>query len=552
MPLSCAQCRQAFELSADDRRLLDQFAVPNPKMCPPCRLQRRLCERNTRNLYYRKCDLTGKQIVSQYHDQHPFPVYGLEEWGSDAWDAQTYGRTFDFAQPFFPQFESLMNVVPHMGLFNTPGTMENSEFNNCTGYLKNCYLICESDLSEDCYYSNLLKKCKDTVDCSVCYSCERCYECIDCLECHSLQYSQNCKQCSDSYFLQNCHGCRDCIGCVNQRNKQYMIANKQLTKEAYELYKQQSALHTRSGLEKVRRTCEAFFATQPFRAQTIEQSEGCTGDRIYTSKQCTDCFDIQDCEDCHHCERLSLTCKSCMDFNSWGQSSELVYQCSSTGDRTYNSKFCSNCITVSNAEYCFECLHCQDVFGCIGLRHKRFCIFNVQYTEAEYHALKDKMIAHMRSTGEYGEFFPMSLCPFAYNESFAPDLCPLTQAEVVARGWKWMTEDDSRQQYMGVHISMPETIGEVAEDITKKILLCSATGKAYKIIPQELAFYRSMNIPAPTLCPDERHRRRTARRTPYTLLQRACGKCNQMVHTTYTPAHATTVYCEACYLSTVY
>lgn len=561
----CTQCSAEFQITKEDRRFYSLFDVPDPKTCPECRLQRRLCERNTRSLYYRKCDLTGNQIISQYNRNQPFPVYGQDAWLSDQWDGTTYGRTIDFKRPFFEQFQELLNVVPHLALFNTPGTMENSDYNNCTGYLKNCYLLSESDICEDCYYSNLLKKSRDVMDCSVCYECEGCYECIDCTGCHSLLWSQDCDQCSDSFFLKNCHGCKDCVGCINQRNKQYMIFNKQYSKAEYETFKSQYALETKKGIGKMQTDCDAFFRGEPHRALEILRSEGCSGDRIYDSKNAAHCFDSKEIEDCRYCQRLSLTCKTCMDFNSWGQNSELVYQCSATGDRAYNSKFCSTCITVTNCEYCFECLHCTDCFGCVGLKNKRFCIFNKQYSEKKYVDLREKLIAHMKKTplrspsgsyerqaGDWGEYFPMSLCAFAYNETFAPDFFPMTKEEVLARGWRWYEETETEKQYMGPPVELPETISEVNKDICKQILLCKATGKPYKVIPQELKFYQSMNLPVPELCPDERHRRRIAKRNKYKLWERKCSKCAKEIETTYTPDGPPLVYCEECYLKTVY
>jgi len=36
----------------------------------------------------------------------------------------------------------------------------------------------------------------------------------------------------------------------------------------------------------------------------------------------------------------------------------------------------------------------------------------------------------MRSTGEWGEFFPHELSPFGYNETVAQEYFPLTEEEV--------------------------------------------------------------------------------------------------------------------------
>ncbi len=560
MQQNCTQCSAGFVITDEDRAFYDRMEVPAPKNCPECRLQRRLCERNTRHLYYRKCDLTGKQIISQYRPSQPFPVYGIEAWGGDGWDGLTYGKDIDWNRPFFEQFKELADTVPHLALFNTPGTMENSDYNNCTGYLKNCYLIAESDFCEDCFYSNLLKKAKNLVDCSVCYECELCFECIDCLGSQRLMYSQDCQNCHDSFFLKNCISCHDCIGCVNQRHKQYMIFNKQYTKEEYEASKAAMNLDTRAGIETLRAQCEEFFPAHPYCAQQIEQCENSSGDRLYESKNAFQCFDCKNVEDCRYCQLLSLNCKDCMDFNSWGQESQLIYQCSSTGDRAYNSKFCSTCITVSNCDYCLECTNSSDLFGCVGLRRNKFCILNKQYSEEEYKTLRAKLIEHMKkppSTGsgqasEYGEFFPMNICAFAYNEAFVMDSFPLSKEDVEKRGWTWYEEPDSESKYMGAAVELPETIADVSDDICKKILQCKATGKAYKIIPQELKFYRSMNVPAPDLSPDERHRLRIAKRNPQHLWKRNCDNCKKEIDSSYAPDRPETIFCKDCYLSSVY
>lgn len=241
---NCPECSSSFSITDQERSLLDSFQVPDPVSCPECRLIRRLNERNARKLYYRNCDFSGKKIISMYHPEHPFPVYDQETWWSDQWDPLEYGRDFDFSRPFFEQFQELMNAVPHFSVFIVGGTLENSDFTNCTGYLKNCYLLSESDYNEDSYYSNRIYHSRNLSDCSNCFECERCYECIDCEGCYDVFYSQDSQNCSESWFLKNCLGCKDSIGCINQRQQQYMIFNKQYTKEEYERKKSEMKLHT--------------------------------------------------------------------------------------------------------------------------------------------------------------------------------------------------------------------------------------------------------------------------------------------------------------------
>ena len=52
-----------------------KYSIPLPKLCPEERQRRRLLRRNERKLYRRKCDATGKFIISIYSETHPYKVY---------------------------------------------------------------------------------------------------------------------------------------------------------------------------------------------------------------------------------------------------------------------------------------------------------------------------------------------------------------------------------------------------------------------------------------------------------------------------------------------
>jgi hypothetical protein len=78
--------------------------IPPPTLCPDCRQQRRLSFRNERKLYKRKCDATGKDIISIYSPDKPYTVYHQDYWWSDAWEPMDYGRDFDFSRSAIEQF----------------------------------------------------------------------------------------------------------------------------------------------------------------------------------------------------------------------------------------------------------------------------------------------------------------------------------------------------------------------------------------------------------------------------------------------------------------
>ena len=126
--------------------------------------------------------------------------------------------------------------------------------------------------------------------------------------------------------------------------------------------------------------------------------------------------------------------------------------------------------------------------------------------------------------------------------------------------------------------NIPANIRETDDSITKEILECAHKGtcnhnctKAFRIIPDELSFYRKMGIPLPTLCSSCRTLERLKLRLGMELYDRECmcngakdmtgqyrngvshahgdGKCPETFKTGYAPNGETIVYCEHCYQS---
>lgn len=55
------------------------------------------------------------------------------------------------------------------------------------------------------------------------------------------------------------------------------------------------------------------------------------------------------------------------------------------------------------------CIECEYCFGCVGLKKKKYCILNKQYSKEEYEELKGKIISDMKRSGEYGKFLPYEM-----------------------------------------------------------------------------------------------------------------------------------------------
>lgn len=156
----------------------------------------------------------------------------------------------------------------------------------------------------------------------------------------------------------------------------------------------------------------------------------------------------------------------------------------------------------------------------------------------------------MKSTGEWGEFFPAAMSAYAYNETLAHEQIFLTKEEILKNGWKFKEKEE--KPYTGPKYEIPDSIKEVGDEIIGQVLTSEKSGMPYKIIPQELKFYKENNIPIPRLTPDERHWERLEKRNKRKTYNRQCAKCQKPIITFYPPERPETVYCEQCYLKEVY
>ena len=541
---TCPISGQTFSITDEDLQFYEKMGVPTPTLHPTERMRRRLCFRNFSALYHRECQGTGKKVISMYHPDGGYEIYDNQYWWSDHWDAATHGRDFDFSRPFFEQFKELNKAVPKMARVQQ-GENPNSRYTNCASYNKDSYLLFTANNNESCMYGTDIDKCRDCYDTYGIRDSELIYEGIDCVGCYEITHSQRLKHCTNCHYCFDCIGCQNCFGCIGLRKAEYYILNKKVDQKEFEALKK-SPEKQKALLQKLR----DLFIGFPHKYADFYKCEESIGDHMSFCKKAEVCFDCHNLEDCKFCQCFRVA-KSCYDISYYGctQSNELCYECEGIGHGVFNLRFSKLCWGgCQNLDYCFECFKCEDCFGCSGLQNKKFHIFNKPYEEKEYHGLREKIIEHMKQTQEFGEFFPINLSPFAYNESAAFDYLPLNKAEVQSAEYLWR-EEELHSKYEGVPYTIPENIDEVSDDVLNEILQCQETERSYRIMGPELAFYRKMNLPLPKLCPKERHRRRLLMRNPWNLHHRTCHQCQKEIQTTYAPDRPEKILCEECYLN---
>ncbi len=562
----CEACKGEFAVEPEDLAFYGKFGVQVPKMCPRCRARRRMAFRNERVFYKRKCDKCGREVVSMYSPGKPYMVYCYECWFADDWDALSYGMEYDPARPFMEQFRELWEKVPKVALVYMRSV--NSEYVNISADNKDCYMLVESSNNEGCINCYWVQQCRDLVDVSFSHQTELSYECDDCFNCYGLQYAKGCHDCRNGYFLFDCVGCSDCIGCTNLRSKQYHIWNEPHSKEEYEELLAEMKLDTHAGVEAAHRKFEEFLKTQPHKFAEIINAPGSTGNYIKNAKNCRQIFHCYDAEDAKYGIHVWRDAKDCMDVDTAGRGARLIYNSINSGIEVSNYVACAQCWTCSFMEYSYYCFNCNHCFGCAGLRKKDRCILNHEYDKASYERLRDAIVSEMKAKREYGEFFPIAISAFGYNESAAQEQFPLTKAEAIARGCKW--EDTPRGTYGKGTIGwdkVPDTYDGF--NPTKHVFTCTNCKRNYLVIPNEATFYKKLAIPVPRLCPDCRHERRFAARGPNRVSRQHCdcagttsengryrntrahahanAPCPNEFWTSYAANDERIVYCEQCY-----
>lgn len=562
---TCQVSKKQFTLSDEDIAFYDKvspvingkkYPIPLPTLSSEERLRRRWAFRNERSLYNNTCAKSGKAIVSIFPPSLPITVYEQQHWWNKDWDGTEYGRDFDFSRPFFDQFAELLRAVPHPNLLNDVATSENSDYVNCTIGLKNCYMLFDAGSSQDCYYSNIINGSRDCLDCTAVVDSELSYELIGSLSCYNCRFVIDSDSCRDSAFLYACRSCKDCFGCYNLRHRQYCWFNEQLTAEEF---KKRYDAFKRCGYQEYQAIKADFLerikqATREY--AYLMGSENSTGNVLVRSNNTHYGFDSDSNQDAKF--TISTTnIRSSYDIEHTYDAELSLEILAATN--IYQNFFSFYTIHSQYIFYSYLACSSKNCFGCAGVKGQEYCILNKKYTKEAYEALVPRIIEHMQKTGEWGQFFPMSVSLHGYNETLANDYFPLTQAEAIAKGAHWSSFEAPKPQAAKTVLAadLPDSIDDVTDEILNQVIVCQATGKLFRITKQELAFYRTHGLPLPRVNHDTRYLDRLSIRLPRKLWSRQCdcseashnhgGCCAQQFETAYEPHRPERVYCEPCY-----
>jgi len=280
-------------------------------------------------------------------------------------------------QQFTEEYNRLKLQYPRV-----PTNSAKSDDSECGDYLYMCndaYFSFDNASSEHIIYIFDSFKARNCADGDYVVESELCYECVDVLKCYNSTYLNFCGGVTDSHYSWDCGNSHHLFGCVHLNYKQYCIFNKQYTKEEYE---EKIGALLKEPPEKHQAQMKELSTKYPITTTYISHSENADyGNHVDYSKNMYLCFDSAHNEnsaylyDSHH---IKTSYDLTQSFHS-----ELCYECVDSS-KLNNCFYMTNCSTVYDSGFCKDCRDGHNLFGCVALDKKEYCILNRQYTKEEY------------------------------------------------------------------------------------------------------------------------------------------------------------------------
>jgi len=536
---TCAETGDTFEITEDMYNMYKKLGVPLPTTAPHVRLRRLRAHMGGIELFPRKT-MGTETVVSMYDPESHALVLSPEEWRADTFSPEKYGQAIDPQQSFFDQWMHFSRTVPRPTVSSDPDS-ENCSWSIYDVEFKECYATFGGVNCKHLLYGDMCIDTSNSLDLAFMVQTEWSYECIQGFQCSQAFFSDFCVSCLNVYFSFGCRNSSNLFACVNLDNKQYCILNVQYTKEEYFKKISQFDLSDIAVVKRLQKEAWELWKQGYYRTEVNFNSERSVGDDVISS---VDTYGISTFQT----ERLynSFDTSYVKDSCDITTSSNLELSVNTVACDGYGNKMTISCHGCTDVEYSELCVSCEHCFGCIGLKRKKYCIFNVQYTEEEYWKKLDEIKSAMIRRGEYGEFFPYRTSLFAYNTSHADTFFSLSRGEVEHLGARWYDlpkADSDGSKYT----KMPEKLKDFDDSLLASQFVCEDSGRPYRIVEPELAFHKKFDIALPTQHPSVRRKNRYARMHGLTLRDDQCYRCDKSIVSRISPDLESKNVCDDCF-----
>lgn len=586
----CSLCWESFPIYEWERKILDRVSpsigsekmlLPLPDECPTCRQIRRLIFRNENNFYKVKSKASWKPIVSVYCEDVGLNIYSFDEY----YNSNEFQNNIEVdTNNFTSAMDKLYRALPQIALQNWPN-MENSEYNNLSWWLKNCYLCYDCWGNENSYYCAFLGPwTHDVIDCFDWVRLDNSYSLIGSSWVTASQYCSDASDLYNCYFCDNCYNLKNCIWCRNIWNQEHMIFNKEVSHQEFEDFKKKYFNWKYSDLLEFIKLYDQFSNNLDRFPHTL--NVGCENviweymlhaNNIFFGRFT---YRSSDCRYTYFCDSMN----DCMDMDFCVNDLQLSYQCISSIN-SYGIIWCVNTAWSKNCYYCHTCTWCSDCIGCYWLTNQQYCIFNKKYSKEEYEIMAKKILNDLNTKWVLWKAFDSVLSFFPYNDTVAFNVYPPKYLidfqwiqKVINENWKWTiklledkfiskaildlwwdkkldilyrTKDNEVNVPAWLQVidakDLPDSIHDVDETILNKWVKCEISWRVFRIIKPELEFYKKHNIPFPRKHSWVRQIEKFQKRPSGELFLRTCTTCSKEILSIYSQDSRAKVMCMDCY-----
>ncbi|MBI2485213.1 hypothetical protein HYW18_03650 [Candidatus Uhrbacteria bacterium] len=492
----CALTGEKWNMTEEEIGWYKKFNVP-PHSCAPIPRLKQLLGFPVGIAIWKKPHAETKEpLLTFVHPDSPYQVIPDRDWHNREF-AQTT-RELDPGEPFFAQFQQLAYSIP-VGALRDEGSSTNSvgvDMIKC----QDTYLLFGGADLQRVLYASVSFHGSDSACITNTLRVNESYHINAAENMHHCTYCFQCGDCINSAFLFDCSRCQDCFGATNKKDKQFIFWNEQLSEGEYRKRLEMVDLRSRRTwnecseryLEMIRG--EGYFRDHFNFATDVES----TGEYLVRATRCRESYWVEGSTDLFQCW-MSLDDRDSMSvvWLGWG---DAAY-CSADIAYYHNLKFCSRSWRCQDLEYCMDCYDCEHCFGCVGLKKKKFHIFNKPYGEEEYWQRVDEIKCAMLDRGEYGMFFPASLSQTGFQFSMGEFYFGYSDDELKKFGAPTFdpTKGNINESEGLLKASeLPDRLLDI--DVSQHVgkpILDESLNRLYTITPAELAFYQKHRLPIP-------------------------------------------------------
>lgn len=594
----CVYCSEQYPLYDLEKQQYDKQWFIYSDHCALCNFKLLNTYLNDKHLYSRKDSQTGKNIISLYSEAYKWKVIDAHAYkkliSDDIW--LKFGK--ETSDNMFWDFISLMELFPKPSRLIYP-QMENAEYASHAGRGKNFYLsYCVFTECEDIYYSQTILDYSKNVISSYSVSWgQYIYNSCVIIKSFNIMHSYNCVNSSNIYFSHDMNNCKECIFSCNQVNQSYIIFNKQYEEVNYEKNKKEilDQLKDSKSFDFLVQKYSDFL-NQNYISESVNTNncEGVNGEKTFFSKNSVNTFGCNSVENTINCgvwwDGINDSCINVINaIETWWDVDTIIWTVTvwmSTSNIFYSYAIVEAC---SHIYYSIDLETCEECLFCIWLKSKKYCILNKQYSKWEYFERKEKIINQLQAENKWWKSLDFWMLWFPYNDTLAYDYFWIQKIihkdwtkKIIDKNAKWIVtllgtdfitdaildlwgkekinitwrtcnkEINIPDNFETIHASELISIDEVGEDILNKVIICEESGRPFRIMPDELKFYKKHWLALPRIHHELRMEKHLNNRSHWELYVDSCDKCDSQMLTVYKSKPKFKVYCPDCYKKFMY